>query len=73
MPTVYNTLLFRICRLLRINLKSYHHKSKNRNSVVMDDNETHFSDHFAIYKNIESLCSTPETVIRQIDLKKRER
>ena len=39
----------------------------------MDDNETHFSDHFAIYKNIESLCSTPETVIRQIDLKKRER
>ena len=31
--------------------------------MMMDGNQTHGGDHFAIYKYIESLCCTPEASI----------
>ena len=31
--------------------------------MVMDIKQTYYGDHFAIYTNIESLCSTPEIYI----------
>ena len=33
-------------------------------TLVTDLNQTYFGEHFAIYTNIESLCSTPETNIK---------
>ena len=32
-------------------------------TLVTDVNQTHSSDHFVMYKNIKSLCCTPETNI----------
>ena len=31
--------------------------------MVMEDDYIYWSDHFAIYTNVESLCCTPETNI----------
>ena len=61
---VNNTVL-NIWKLLEVNLKSCHHKKKFSYYMVMDVNYyyTYCSDHFAIYKDIESSCCTSETNI----------
>lgn len=53
--TVVNTVLH-IWKLVRVNLKSSHHKKKNSNyaSLHGDGCKISCGDHFAMYTNIES-------------------
>ena len=62
---VINTVLH-IYKLLQVNLKSSHHKKKEKNlwlCMVIDGNQTYCDVHFAIHTNVKSLNCTPETNI----------
>ena len=46
----------------RADFTSYHYrKNKFVTLYVIDTKQTYCGDHFIIYANIESLCSTPKT------------
>ena len=63
--TIVNNTVLHIWKLLRVDLKSSHHKKKIllKLGMVTDTNKTSCDEHFTVSTNISSLCCTPETNI----------